>query len=160
MRCKGVVGGSDGKESACNVADLSLIPVSGRSPGEENGNPLQLFLPREPHGQRTLLGYSPWNHKELDTTERLRLSLFIFMFAEVCLGAWAVCPLDSLSGLKDVFLQLLGRLPDNRPQLSGFSGVASADEGAPSRGPLNLKLVNGMRVGIKFYPSCSDLGSL
>ena len=32
--------GSDGKESACNVRDLGLIPGSGRSPGEENGNPL------------------------------------------------------------------------------------------------------------------------
>ena len=32
---------SDGKESACNVGDLGLIPGSGRSPGERNGNPLQ-----------------------------------------------------------------------------------------------------------------------
>ena len=34
-------GGSDGKESACNVGDLGLIPELGRSPGERNGNPLQ-----------------------------------------------------------------------------------------------------------------------
>ena len=34
-------GGSDGKESACSVGDLSSILGSGRSPGEENGNPLQ-----------------------------------------------------------------------------------------------------------------------
>ena len=33
--------GSDGKESACSARDLDLIPGSGRSPGEENGNPLQ-----------------------------------------------------------------------------------------------------------------------
>ena len=33
--------GSDGKESACNVGDLSLIPGLERSPGEGNGNPLQ-----------------------------------------------------------------------------------------------------------------------
>ena len=33
--------GSDSKESACNAGDLGLIPVSGRSPGEGNGNPLQ-----------------------------------------------------------------------------------------------------------------------
>ena len=32
---------SDGKESACNAGDLGLIPRSGRSPGEGNGNPLQ-----------------------------------------------------------------------------------------------------------------------
>ena len=34
-------GGSDGKESACNVGDLGSIPGLGRSPGEGNGNPLQ-----------------------------------------------------------------------------------------------------------------------
>ena len=34
-------GGSDGKESACNAGDLSLIPGLGRSPGDRNGNPLQ-----------------------------------------------------------------------------------------------------------------------
>ena len=34
-------GGSDSKESTCNVGDLGLIPGLGRSPGEGNGNPLQ-----------------------------------------------------------------------------------------------------------------------
>ena len=38
-------------------------------------NPL-VFLPQEFHGQRSLAGYSLWGHKQLDTTERLTLSLF------------------------------------------------------------------------------------
>ena len=37
----GFPGGSEGKESACNVGDLGSIPGSERSPGEGNGNPLQ-----------------------------------------------------------------------------------------------------------------------
>ena len=37
----GFPGGSDSKASACHVGDLGLIPGSGRSPGEGNGNPLQ-----------------------------------------------------------------------------------------------------------------------
>ena len=40
----GIIGearGSDGKESAYNVGDQGSILVSGRSPGEGNGNPLQ-----------------------------------------------------------------------------------------------------------------------
>ena len=37
----GLPGGSDGKESACSAGDLGLIPGSGRSPGEGNGDPLQ-----------------------------------------------------------------------------------------------------------------------
>ena len=46
-------GGSDGKESACNVGDPSSIPGSGRSPGVRNGNPLQYG---KSHGQRSLMG--------------------------------------------------------------------------------------------------------
>ena len=38
---RGFPGGSDSKESACNVADPGSIPGSGRSPGKRNGNPLQ-----------------------------------------------------------------------------------------------------------------------
>ena len=37
----GFLSGSGGKESACNAGHLGLIPGSGRSPGEGNGNPLQ-----------------------------------------------------------------------------------------------------------------------
>ena len=37
------LGGSVGKESACNAGDPGLIPESVRSPGEGNGNPLQCF---------------------------------------------------------------------------------------------------------------------
>ena len=41
MVFQGFPGGSDGKESACNVGDPGSIPGSGRSPGGEHGNPLQ-----------------------------------------------------------------------------------------------------------------------
>ena len=37
----GFLGGSDGKEFACNTGDLGLIPGLGRSPGKRNGYPLQ-----------------------------------------------------------------------------------------------------------------------
>ena len=37
----GFPGGSESKESACNAGDLSFIPGSGKSPGEESGYPLQ-----------------------------------------------------------------------------------------------------------------------
>ena len=57
-----------GKESAYGAGDPGLIPGWERSPGEGNGNPLPVFLPGESHGQRSLVGYSPWGHKESDTT--------------------------------------------------------------------------------------------
>ena len=53
-------GGSDSKESACNVEDLGSIPGSGRPPGEGNGYPLHCILLGESHGQRSLAGYSLW----------------------------------------------------------------------------------------------------
>ena len=43
----GLLGGSDGKEFACSAGDLGLMPGSGRSPGEGNGNPLQYSCPWE-----------------------------------------------------------------------------------------------------------------
>ena len=47
-------------------------PGSERSDADGNGNPpTPIFLPGEFHGQRSLVGYSPWSHKESDTTERL-----------------------------------------------------------------------------------------
>ena len=51
--------GSDSKESACDVGDLGLIPGLGRSPGGGHGTPLQYSCLENPHGQRSLAGYSP-----------------------------------------------------------------------------------------------------
>ena len=70
-RNKGFPGGSDGKVSTCNMGDLGSIPRLGRFLGGGHGNPLQYSCLENPHGQRSLAGYSPWGHKELDTTERL-----------------------------------------------------------------------------------------
>ena len=63
--------GSDGKESACNAGDLGLIPGLGRFPGGGHDNPLRYSSLENPHGQRSLAGYSPWGHKQSDTTEQL-----------------------------------------------------------------------------------------
>ena len=69
--------GSDGEESACSMGDPGLIPGSGRSPGEGNSNPLHCLCLENPHGQRRLVGYSPWGRQELGTTEALTLSLYV-----------------------------------------------------------------------------------
>ena len=45
------------------------IPGLGRSPGGGYGNPLQYFCLEISHGQRSLEGYCPYGHKELDLTE-------------------------------------------------------------------------------------------
>ena len=73
----GFPGGSEVKVSVWNVGDPGLIPGSGRSPGEgkipwrRKRQPTQVLLPGESHGGRSLVGYSPWGHKESDKTEQL-----------------------------------------------------------------------------------------
>ena len=59
----GFPGGSD--NFVCNAGDLGLIPGSGRSPGEGNGNPLQYSCLENPHGQRSLVGFCPWGSQRV-----------------------------------------------------------------------------------------------
>ena len=64
----GFPGDSDGRESSCNARDLGSIPELGIPLGG-GCNPLQYSCLENPHGQRSLIGYSPWDHKELDMTK-------------------------------------------------------------------------------------------
>ena len=49
--------------------DTGLIPGLGRSSGGGHGNPLQYSCLENSHGQKSLVGYSPWGHKKSDPTE-------------------------------------------------------------------------------------------
>ena len=95
----GFPGNSAGKESACNAGDPGLIPGWGRSARERISYPLQYSwaslvaqlvksLPavwetqvEKGTGLENSMDcmYSPWGHKESDTTERLSLSAFTFL---------------------------------------------------------------------------------
>ena len=55
--------------NAGNVRDSGSIPGLGRLPGGGHGNPLQYSCLENPHGQRSLGGYSLWGCKESDMTE-------------------------------------------------------------------------------------------
>ena len=55
--------------------DAGLIPGSGRFPWRRERQLIPVFLPGKCHGQRSLVGYSLWGHKELDMTEWLTFSL-------------------------------------------------------------------------------------
>ena len=61
-----------------NLPAMQVTQVS--SMGQEDltwrreGQPTPVFLPGESHGMRSLAGYSPWSHKEWDTTEQLTLT--------------------------------------------------------------------------------------
>ena len=57
--------------SAGDMRYVSSIPELERSSGVGNGKNTPVFLPGKSHGQRSLVGYSPWGCRELDMTERL-----------------------------------------------------------------------------------------
>ena len=57
---------------------LGFDPCVSKIPQWREWLPTPVFMPRESHGQRSLVGYSPWGHKELDTTEQIIHVLFPF----------------------------------------------------------------------------------
>ena len=64
-------------------------------PGEGNGNPLQ-YSSGKSHGRmRSLVGNSPWGHKESDTTERLHILLSSAVFPPEASKAENTCPMCS-----------------------------------------------------------------
>ena len=70
----GLPGGASDKEPTCQCRrqkKLRFCSWVGRIPWRRAWQPTRVFLPRESHGLRSLVGYSPGGCKELDTTEQL-----------------------------------------------------------------------------------------
>ena len=65
----GLPGGSDSKKSFCSAGDLGSILGLGRAPGGGYGNSPSYSCLENPHGQRSLVGDSPWGCERLDMTE-------------------------------------------------------------------------------------------
>ena len=65
----GFSGGVSGKEPTCQYRRHGLDPWMQKSPWKRACQPTPVFLQGKSHRQRSLKGYSPWGHKESDTTE-------------------------------------------------------------------------------------------
>ena len=68
-KCKGFPGGASGKEPACQYRRHKGCKFElwvRKIPWRRAWQPTAVFLPGEFHGQRRLVGYSLWGHKELD----------------------------------------------------------------------------------------------
>ena len=77
--------GSVVKNTSANVGAIGVVGSIlglGRSPGV--WQPTPVFLRGKSHGQRSLKGYGPWSHKELDTTEQLSIHphtyIYLYMY--------------------------------------------------------------------------------
>ena len=71
----GFPGGAEVKNPPASAKDVGSVPGLGRFPWNRKWQPTLVFLPGKFHGQRSLVGYSPWGHKELDATELLSTKL-------------------------------------------------------------------------------------
>ena len=75
-RCVGFPGGTVVKNLHANGFD----PWDEKIPWRKKWQPTPVFLPEEFHGQRSLVGYSPWNRKELDMTKHARTHINVYFF--------------------------------------------------------------------------------
>ena len=70
-----------GEDSACQRGrGRRRDPWVGKIPWRRTGQCTPAFLPRESHGQKSLVSYSPRGHKELDVTEQLSTRVFLYAF--------------------------------------------------------------------------------
>jgi len=111
----GFPGGSVGKESACNMEDMGLVPGLGRSPGGGHGNPLQYSYLENPVDRggwwAAVLGFQRVGHDWMTKhSTQLSSSLFLYIFSllnfSLCspilllslLSIFVIFTLNSLSG--------------------------------------------------------------
>ena len=99
-------GAVSGKESTCQCRR------PGFNPGRRQRHPTPVLLPGKSHGQRSLVGCSPWGREESDMTERLR-----FHFSLSCIGEGNGNPLQCCC---------LENPKDGRAWWATFSGVAQS----------------------------------
>ena len=56
------------------MQETRVLSLGQEDPLEKEGQPTPVFLPGKSRGQRGLVGYGPWGHKESDRTEQLPLT--------------------------------------------------------------------------------------
>ena len=76
----------DGTSGQCRR--LGFCPWSGKIPWSRAWQPTPVSLPGESHEQKSQAGYSPWCHRELDTTEHARMHTHTYTPRELGLNAW------------------------------------------------------------------------
>ena len=81
----GFPGGSVVKNLPANVEVMGRFSWIGKIPWRRKWQPTPVFLPGKFHGQRNLVCYSPWDHKESDMTECTHTDTHTYTFTE----AWA-----------------------------------------------------------------------
>ena len=90
---RGFPGGTNGKESSCQCRRCRRLGFDywvGKILCRRKWQPTLVFLPEKFHGQRSLVGYGPWGHKESDMTEQLstRNNIIITIITQIYKMGW------------------------------------------------------------------------
>ena len=73
---------ADSEESACQGRRLEFNPWVRKIPWSRKWQPTPVFLPGKSHGQRNLVGYSPWGHKDLDMTDHAHTHTYTHTYSD------------------------------------------------------------------------------
>ena len=68
------------KDNAKEYSNYCTIALISHANQRRQWQPTPVFLPGKSHGRRSLVGYSPWSRKELDTTEQLHFTSLLNIF--------------------------------------------------------------------------------
>ena len=156
--------GSAGKESTCNAGDLGSIPGIdpwvGKIPWRRERLPTPVFWPGEFHGL-----YSPWGHKELDTTEWLSLTHSVNQILGAILSPfWTYLlyiDLVDCSPLLVDFFHLAFRKNSFPWFFSNLaSGCSFSESFSFSSSSSWLLNAVGVPVMMKAYPLCTDVNKI
>ena len=79
------------------MQETRVWSLDWEDPREKEWLPISVFLAGEFHGQRSLVDYSPWDHKELDTTEQLIL-IYLHTHIYICHLFFIYSPVDGHLG--------------------------------------------------------------
>ena len=93
--------------NAGDVREAALISGLGRSPQRRAWQPTPVFLPGESYGQRSLAGYSPWSHKELDMTEVTYHIHITCCFAEIKNSSFGIFDSSECGSLCHIYFSFI-----------------------------------------------------
>ena len=65
------------------MQETQVLSLGWEDPLERRWQPTPVSLPRKSHGERSLVGCSPWGHKESGTTERLTLTYLLTLICSI-----------------------------------------------------------------------------
>ena len=104
------------------MREIQVWSLGQEDPLEKEMAPTPVLLPGESHGWRSLIGYSPWGHKESDVIEQLHFHFFIYNYQiKICCRYKYDChKIQEWMWIRNLFMELL----ENQPSIDDLRSLA------------------------------------